>query len=59
MRPEKEMQSPVPDVLSSRRLPDLGIKSTGRMNEAREAGLEEEHRQYTNSDILISGGLLV
>lgn len=52
------MQNPVPDVLCSRRLPDLGIKSLGRMNEAHEAGLEEEHRQYTNSDILVSGGLL-
>lgn len=52
------MQNPVPDVLCSRRLPDLGIKSLGRMNEAHEAGLEEEHRQYTYSDILVSGGLL-
>lgn len=28
----------------------------GRLNEAREAGLEEERRQYTSTDILVSGG---
>lgn len=52
---EEEIQTRKGDAqFSSRRLPDLGIKSMGRLNEAREAGLEEERRQYTSTDILVS-----